>query len=134
MRNYTLLFGVALYCIKVTFGMGRSIYILAIIYIIVYISLVNSEHACTCIYVYLIAWDIGQYGKLLHECNNSQYCPINHVISCLLPSPSSTWLKLRHFTEQYAWMRNAQCALKFNWLKLTGQYNWANGKILPSAE
>ena len=23
--------------------------------------------------------------------NNSQYCPINHVISCLLPSSSSTW-------------------------------------------
>ena len=28
---------------------------------------------------------------LTHECNNSQYCPINHVISCLLPSSSSTW-------------------------------------------
>ena len=28
---------------------------------------------------------------LTHECNNLQYCPINHVISCLLPSSSSTW-------------------------------------------
>ena len=28
---------------------------------------------------------------LAHECNNSQYCPINHVISCLLRSSSSTW-------------------------------------------
>ena len=32
--------------------------------------------------------------------------------------------------QQYPWTRDAQCALKINGLKLTGQY----GKILPSAE
>ena len=38
-----------------------------------YIRHYSMDSAYIYIYIYLIAWDIGQYGKLLHEC--VRYCP-----------------------------------------------------------
>ena len=43
------------------------------------IQLVRKQLTCAGLnghvggYIYLITWDIGQYGKLLHEC--VRYCP-----------------------------------------------------------
>ena len=52
---------------------------------------------------------------LTHECNNSQYYLINHIISCLLPSSSATCCyKTPPFYRSLAAnnTRNAQCAMR----------------------
>ena len=54
---------------------------------------------------------------LTHECNNSQYCPINHVISCLLPTNVARLqpgVKTLPFYRSHVAnnTRNAQCAMR----------------------
>ena len=76
-----------------------------------------QEHlaASLYIYMYLIMWDIGQYGKLLHEC-------VRYYLAHLQPG-----VKTLPFYRSLVANNMCGCTMRseFNWLKLTGQYNWA---------